>query len=226
MGFLSKIFGTKKEDKEISEAFAYINRIIDDENFQNESIGEAKNLLIDQPSFDINPDGKGLFGFDATNPIPVNGPLGEISYLSRLETLKGNRLIFHRLGSINLDYPVGLTKTVDVFEAVAMNENTWFIFYLDFYHPRRSRSLPEGFRFTNDAPQFSGFNKIAPNFPNDFMEMKEGEQKSGLSFAYIPLSKVMPSIDAGMYVRTQSHKDRLSNVLQQLTFPLGLLKNL
>src|SRR3546814_10801196 len=58
------------------------------------------------------PNGSGPFGFTETNPIPVNGPIGQLAYLSRLETQSGQRILFHRLGAID---------KVDVFEAVTFD---------------------------------------------------------------------------------------------------------
>src|SRR3546814_13912845 len=74
------------------------------------------------------PNGSGPFGFTETNPIPVNGPIGQLAYLSRLETQSGQRILFHRLGAID---------KVDVFEAVTFDGSGWFIFFVDLYHPRR-----------------------------------------------------------------------------------------
>src|SRR3546814_6579765 len=58
------------------------------------------------------PNGSGPFGFTETNPIPVNGPIGQLAYLSRLETQSGQRILFHRLAAID---------KVDVFEAVTFD---------------------------------------------------------------------------------------------------------
>src|SRR3546814_8182704 len=101
--------------------------------------------------------------------IPVNGPIGQLAYLSRLETQSGQRILFHRLGAID---------KVDVFEAVTFDGSGWFIFFVDLYHPRRSRLTPDGFRFTKDVAQFSGFHKFCENFPYDFVEKKASDRKS------------------------------------------------
>jgi hypothetical protein len=220
MGFFTKIFGKKDENDVLRDAFAHINKIIDDENFQNESLGAGRDLIINEPSFDVNPAGYGPFGFTETNPIPVNGPLGELSYLSRIETLDGDRLMFHRLGPIKLKNPIGKTHHVDVYEAVSINGNQWFVFYLDFYHPKRSRALPKGFQFTKEIPQFSGFNRISHDFPNNFVETREQEKESGLSFAFMPMSKVMPSINAGIYTRPDSHVECLMHAYELIALTL------
>src|SRR3546814_16452740 len=87
-----------------------------------------KVMLESAPAYDKDPNGSGPFGFTETNPIPVNGPIGQLAYLSRLETQSGQRILFHRLGAID---------KVDVFEAVTFDGSGWFIFFFDLYLPRQ-----------------------------------------------------------------------------------------
>ena len=54
--------------------------------------------------------GIGEFGRCATNPIPCNGPIGEVLYLSRLRTVGHQPMMFHRLGST-----AGLKGSVDTY---------------------------------------------------------------------------------------------------------------
>lgn len=209
MGFFSNLFGGNKKQKGLQEALEYIRRIIEDEEFQLDMMNPAmKEIIKSRPSYDRDPNGSGPFGFCATNPIPVNGPVGQLAYLSKLETDKGERILFHRIGAIN---------TIDVFEAVTFSGSEWFIFFTDFYHPRRSRLTPDGFKFTQVLPQFSGFHKFCKNFPYDFAEMKASEQGSTLSMAYIPLSKVMEQIQNKVFKRPLAHKAKLDLIQNQLT---------
>jgi hypothetical protein len=213
MGFLSNLFGGKKEDKALKEAFDHIHRLIDDEKFQLEMLNPVMmETILKAPAYDRDPKGPGPFGMSENNPIPVNGPLGELAYLSRIETAQGERLLFHRIGAVN---------TIDVFEAVTYSGKEWFIFFLDFYHPRRSRALPDGFHFTKDVPQFCGFHKFCSNFPYDFAEMKQSEQGSGLSMGYIALSKVTEQIRNQAYQRPLAHKAKLDIVKGRLTSSLS-----
>lgn len=209
MGFLSSLFGGNKEERALRDAFAHINRIIDDEKFQLEIIHPSMRAILEAaPAYDVDPEGTGPFGYTETNPIPVNGPIGQLAYLSRLETQSGQRLMFHRLGAID---------TVDVFEAVTFDGSQWFIFFVDFYHPRRSRIAPEGFRFTKELAQFSGFHMFCADFPYDFVAKKSSQQESGLSLAYIPLSKVTNQIDSRVFNRPLAHKAKLELVLSRLS---------
>lgn len=209
MGFLSNLFGGSKEDKAVREALAYIHRLLDDEQLQLELVHPAmKAMLESAPAYDKNPNGTGPFGFSETNPIPVNGPIGQLAYLSRLEAQSGQRILFHRLGAID---------TVDVFEAVTMDGDEWFILFVDLYHPRRSCLTPDGFHFTKEVPQFSGFHKFCKNFPYDFVEKKASERESGLSMAYITISKVSKQIQDRVFKRPLAHNANLDLVRSRLT---------
>jgi len=158
--------------------------------------------------YDKDPAGTGPFGFVETNPIPVNGPIGQLAYFSKLESQSGQRLMFHRLGSIN---------TVDVFEAVTFSGSEWFILYADLYHPRRSRLTPAGFAFTKELGQFSGFTKYCKEFPYDFIEMKTSMGDSGLSMAYITIGKVSDQIRARAFKRPLAHGAKLELLKSRLT---------
>lgn len=209
MRFLSKIFGENKQDNSLREALVQINRILEDEKFQLELIHPAMKAMLEiAPAYDKDPNGSGLFGFTVTNPIPVNGPIGQLAYLSRLETQSGQRILFHRIGAIDM---------VDVFEAVTFNGAEWFILFLDLYHPRRSRLAPDSFQFTKDVPQFSGFHKFCENFPYDFVEKKASEHESGLSMAYIAISKVSDQIQNRVFNRPLAHKVKLDLVKSRLS---------
>ena len=209
MGFLSNLFGGKKEDTALRDMFAQINRIIDDEKYQLEIIHPSMRAILEAaPAYDTDPAGTGPFGFTESNPIPVNGPVGQLAYLSRLETQSGQRIMFHRLGAIG---------TVDVFEAVTFDGGEWFILFVDFYHPRRSRIAPDGFRFTKELAQFSGFHKFCADFPYDFMDKKASERESGLSLAYIALSKVSGQIENRIFNRPLAHKAKLELVKSRLS---------
>jgi hypothetical protein len=209
MGFISKLFGGNEEDKALREAFEQIRRILEDEKFQLDMIHPVmKEMIETRPAYDKDPNGTGPFGFTETNPIPVNGPIGQLAYLSRLETERGERILFHRIGAVD---------TIDVFEAVAFSGSEWFILFVDLYHPRRSRLTPDGFRFTDEVGQFSGFHKFCTDFPYDFVEMKQSERESGLSMVYIAISKVMEPIQKRAYQRPLAHKVKLDLVKSRLT---------
>lgn len=208
MGFLSDLFGGKKEDKALREVFEKIRRLLEDEEFQLELLHPAmREIVASRPAFDRDPNGTGPFGLSETNPIPVNGPIGELAYLSKLETQRGERILFHRIGAID---------TIDVFEAVTFSGSEWFVFFVDYYHPRKSRITPDGFHFTKELGQFSGFHNYCQDFPYDFPQVKQTD-KSGLSVAYIALSKIIMQLEARSYNRPLAHKAKLDVINSRLT---------
>lgn len=209
MGFMLKIFGPGKKDKALHDVFVQIRRVLEDEQFQLEMIHpEMKAIIESRAAYDRDPKGEGPFGFCETNPIPVNGPIGQLAYLSKLETTRGERILFHRIGAVD---------AIDVFEAVTFSGSEWFVFFVDFYHPRRSRLTPEGFRFTKELGQFTGFHNWCNNFPYDFIQKKQSESASGLSMAYIPISKVADQIENRVYQRPLAHKVKLDLIKSRLT---------
>ncbi len=209
MGFLSGLFGGNQQDKALREALGHIMKILEDEEFQLDLLPPSmKEMLKNCPAYDKDPNGTGPFGFSEKNPIPVNGSIGQLAYLSKLETNKGERILFHRIGAVN---------TIDVFEAVTFSGSEWFILFTDLYHPRRSRATPDGFQFMSGVPQFSGFHKFCENFPYDFVDKKASERESGLSMAYIAISKVSEQIQNRVFDRPLAHKAKLELVKDRLS---------
>ena len=127
--------------------------------------------------------------------------------MSKLEMNQGERILFHRIGAVD---------KVDVFEAVSFSGSQWFVIFLDMYHPRRSKLTPDGFQFTKDVAQFCGFHNFCENFPYDFIERKQTDE-TGLSLAYIPVSKIAQRLEARAYNRPLAHKAKLDLLRSRLT---------
>ena len=128
-------------------------------------------------------EGHGPFGKCSSNPIPVNGPIGGLGYLSSLRTESGQSLMFHRLGS---------NKAVDVYEIASLDNVTWDIVYLDVYHPRKSRLAPNGYHLDGDSLRsFRGINKFLMSFPAGIADEVKTLQKELTGFPIkceIPIS--------------------------------------
>lgn len=214
MKFLSKLFGNEsKDDAETREIEVMTRRIIDDETFQNSLVPEvAARLIREGSAVDKLPNGFGAFGFEVENPIPVNGPIGELAYLSRLETMQGEHLLFHRIGAV---------KTIDAFEAVTYSGGEWFIFFLDAYHPRRSRSAPAGFQIAPAPRQFSGFHNYCKNFPYDYPEARRALSEATISLAYIPTGSVVIQLQQRLFNRSLAHKTKMGDLKTRLTSRLS-----
>jgi hypothetical protein len=207
VGWLSDLLGGSSENRAIADAMAKIRQLVEDENFQNSLLHPAiRDTILNGAAIDSLPDATGEFGYCLSNPIPVNGSIGELAYLSKIETMHGQRLLFHRLGSID---------SKDVFECVAFDGSEWFILFADLYHPRRSRLTPKGFRFSKEFGQFSGFHNFCHNFPYDFRE-KRHSKNNELSLAYIASGKVQEGMDRRAYQRPLAHKLKLELIRSRL----------
>lgn len=84
--------------------------------------------------------GYGEFG-SITNPIPVNGAVGEAFYLNRLLTKDGDSVTYHRLGS---RLGVVLETLVDEY-AVQTADGQVKLLYFDMYNLWRTTNVPMGF---------------------------------------------------------------------------------
>ena len=122
---------------------------------------------------DYIPGGYGPFGECPSNPIPVNSPIGECVYLSRLRSKSGVGFMWHRISSVKSDvYP----HPIDIYELVAIDASEWRTLYFGMYHPRRSVMAPFGLTLLpwsqmNDMEHvmckigFPGHNQKVENFP-------------------------------------------------------------
>lgn len=87
------------------------------------------------------PGAIGRFGYDGTNPIPVNGPVGETVYLNRLRAKSGIGFLYHRIGTVRAPF---IEAVIDRFELVALDASQWVVLNLCPYFPRRSLKAPDG----------------------------------------------------------------------------------
>jgi hypothetical protein len=114
-----------------------------------------RNMIQAGAAVDKLPDASGEFGRDASNPIPVNGSLGEVVYLSTLRTSDGLPIVAHRVATAN---------RIDAYEVFAIGSGDWDLLYFDPYHPRKSKLTPDG--FTRQRTMFfAAINQRVENFP-------------------------------------------------------------
>ena len=145
--------------------FEKIYQLIINENAQNDRTPEPYRSSIKAgEDCDKVSGGRGEFGRHLNNPIPVNGSIGELLYISNLRSPSGHFLLFHRLGSI-------LQK--DVYETVSSEGALWDLLIFDCYHPRRSRIEPQGYRCATEKETgytFYGTNTFVQEFPNSLVD--------------------------------------------------------
>lgn len=131
MGLLNRIFGSAKNG--------------DDEPLEEQKKDFLKSTVspesINNKCCDQIPGAYGSFGTTPTNPIPVNGIIGEIVYMSSLRSKTGVGFYYHRLGS--LSSPPS-NNPIDEYELVAGDASEWRNLFFDCYYPRRSIKVPDG----------------------------------------------------------------------------------
>lgn len=88
------------------------------------------------------PGGYGEFGHAATNPVPTKTVMGSTSYLARLRSADGARVIYNRRGS--LSSPVS-RHPIDMYEIVHPDGRPLATIYLSPYHKKTSDKAPGGF---------------------------------------------------------------------------------
>jgi len=181
-----------KEELLLDREIDTIQRVMEDEAYQNTFLApEVAARVASGDGVDQRADARGEFGFDVRNPVPVNGPLGVITYLSRLKTSQGERLMFQRVGG---------DSDVQAYEAVTYSGEQWFVFFLDIYHPRKSRMLPKGFEFSGDVAMFSGFVDTSEEFPQDYRQRVK-LLDTRLQPAYAPETRFGGNLSAGGFER-------------------------
>lgn len=168
MGFLNSIFGRKQLDEPISK--------------QKKDVVKLPLYKMGMVTYyegvDSVPESYVEFEYDATNPIPVNGPIGETVYINRLRSESGSGFLYHRIGSF--DSPV-TDNPVDLFELLSTDGKMHIKLYFDFYYFRRSISIPKNLtqipwhKMKPKEKQMCKINAFGvthniSNFPNDLTE--------------------------------------------------------
>ena len=179
----------------LTQAYENLFRILSDEAEQIEEYPEPlKTLMINGSDGDQTIGGHGPFGTNVANPIPVNGPIGQILYLSSLR-LNDERILFHRLGSID---------KIDVFECVDIKCTDWKLLYLDMYHPRKSKTAPKGYSIAHENVLLSGVTYLVTDFPRRLYYgiVEYSEKRFGISIADPSIRLRVETID---FVRPPHH---------------------
>ena len=143
--------------------------MIDNEDFQNMQYSpDMREKVLAGIDCDFLVDDSQTFGRTVDNPIPVNGPYGEHTYLSRLRTSNGQGFFYHRLGSID---------RIDQFEVCSFDYRVQEFLYFDMYHPRRSRKAVSGYNLLETPQAWTGFSSRLDKFPSDiFGEYRRAER--------------------------------------------------
>jgi hypothetical protein len=195
------------EEAKLDRTYAIIERrllesLIDDKTLNNSLDPLIRERVLGGLDCDQLPNGVGEFGRDCTQPIPVNGPLGELVYLSLLRTPSGSPLMFHRLGSMTLsDDETQEFFHIDIYEVLAFDLTVRENLHFHMYHPRRSRLAPAGYtiaKLPDPDNYFTGTNVCLENFPAG---LEIAVQQTNVHF--LRAEKPMPLIEAFLNIGEQ-----------------------
>lgn len=146
---------------------AHVHRLLNDDRWQDRMYPRElfPGLSVDCKTPDELPRASGEFGRDANNPIPCNGPIGELTYLSRLQLAgTGEKVFFHRIGSIESAVSENF---VDVFELVSLSGLFFDVLYMDMYHPGKSGKQPAGYAAGGSVKELRGVTNASRDFPEN-----------------------------------------------------------
>lgn len=189
---------------EVEAIFKKLDRLMDEEKAQIEGLPEPfRSEVLRGADCDEIAGAAGEFGRDPRNPIPVNGPLGEMIYLSNLRTTSSQQIMFHRLGSV---------RNVDAFETVSVDGAMWDVLFLDLYHPRKSRRAPTGYRIAADAERerlLFGANECVASFPDQLPDAIANTYERLLGLRMRP-PLVREAVERINFRRPNDHLERLN----------------
>jgi hypothetical protein len=195
---------------EAEAIYRRLDRLMTDEKAQIDGLPEPfRSEVLSGIDCDEITGATGEFGRDPRNPIPVNGPLGEMIYLSNLRTATSQQIMFHRLGSF---------AKIDAYETASLDGTAWDVFFLDLYHPRKSRRAPTGYRIAADAEReklFFGANEFVASFPDQLPNAISNTNERLIGGRMRP-RQIREAVEQINFVRPAGHLTRLNSVMAML----------
>ena len=192
---------------DVEAVYKEIDRLMDDEKAQVDALPEPlRSEVLRGASCDEIPEATGEFGRDPRNPIPVNGPMGEIIYLSNLRTVTLQPIMFHRLGSAG---------HVDVYETVSVDGAMWDVLFFDLYHPRKSQRAPTGYQIIAGAEcnrLLSGAHEFVASFPDQLPSAIANTTGRLFGLRMRPL-RVREAVERFSFDRPAYHQRKFSSVV-------------
>lgn len=199
-------FRKKSPARDLQNVFQKLETLLSDDDMQVRVLGPQQYAQFRTfTAIDQYPNAEGEFGQTLDNPIPANGPIGSLSYLSNLTTkIGGHRILFHRVRS---------SDKIDAYEYVALSGDAWGFPIVDMYHSRKSRFIPAGFQKLPGAIQLTGFNHFWDDFPFGYVEQKELAPRD-LRLLYAPVETIAKEMRGRDFRRPKIQQGVLQNILQ------------
>jgi len=153
----------RSAEEQLDAEVESLNRLLEDQAYQLSLMPEA---IVSQAQRNGQVDeivgAQGRFAYVPTNPVPVNGTVGAMAWLSRLQTRHKESLVFHRLGQIG---------AIEVYEAMSLIRRQWFVFFTDPRYAGASDRAPEGLNLMEPGRPFHGVGSLMRDFPHEFADI-------------------------------------------------------
>lgn len=198
--------GRIKRKASLASVFEKVYQLLQNEDMQNALYPSSLQSLLKPDN--ANRQISDLYGTDITDPIRVNGPLGELLYISGLRHPSGASYLGHRLGSL---------RSTDVYEVVSDDFRDWRIIFFDMYWANKDTVAPKGLIYHGAEElakgQFglSATNRFISKFPIDFWEnLIQGTQEQ---FGFPAVKTQLKSLDYSRAKRPGQHLENLQKTL-------------
>lgn len=116
--------------------------IADESDILSGMIQANSGLGVNTASGDEVNQAEGQFGYDLTNPIPVNGIDRIDDYFRKLKLITGENITYSRKGSV---YAGNLPAPVDVYIICNAEGESLATLYVYAYHGQMTKKAPDGF---------------------------------------------------------------------------------
>lgn len=157
VGFIARLLGkVKPKNSQVTsfeDPMAVLQMVSDVAGKHGEKAGQMAFLLaalahqgeLQKSGCDTDeiPWGKGEYGLELTNPVPVCGVRANDRYLGYLRTADGESIKWDRIGSF---YAANIENPIDGYRITTGSGRDLGMIYISPYHKRTSQRAPRGFR--------------------------------------------------------------------------------
>jgi hypothetical protein len=181
--------------------FAKMNNMLHDEEIQNGNLDDSLQSILKQN--ECNRACSPGYGFSPSDPIRVNGPLGEQLYIAMLRGLDGQAVIGHRLGSL---------KQLDIFEVATSDFTQWAVLVFDMYYLSKDAVAPAGFIIDPSGIRtLTATNRFMAHFPSNFYSELIDAVSEQIGFPLV--NTLLSDIQSDGITRPEAHQELMSQIV-------------
>ncbi len=193
----------KKAVNEVSVdgIFARTKNMLYDEEVQNGNLDDSLQSILKQN--ECNRACSPGYGFSPSDPIRVNGPLGEQLYIAMLRGMDGQAVIGHRLGSL---------KQLDIFEVATSDFTQWAVLVFDMYYLSKDTVAPAGFIIDPSGIRtLTATNRFMAHFPSNFYSELIDAVSEQIGFPLV--NTLLSDIQSDGITRPEAHQELMSQIV-------------